>query len=1417
MKRLIFLIVFGIVLGIGAIYAQSGTQSKLLPIASSEVLNFNDPAGPVLQLPYDPGIANPLHNETDIINAICFQPGVSSDNDPNTDLYYVGQHPAYCQAIVHDRNGNILFQIVDNNIYNRFGESFVNTQGSLYAEAHYWLHQGEPNLYDNSYNISTSDYESNCIGEYLNRAYCTDPTQYNPENRIVLTPEVVVVPVPEATECNEFYIIYGTHTCKQDPNAFVDINIYYRRLTITDHHTISMTPPTLLTSKNGSANSRIGLAITEYRPDQQDYMLFVDRTEEIVVFRVNANAIETNTSKIIGYGWLILGSSGMNRCELEVIKRDQTYLLSVAASGQYPNYSIIRFPYEFSSIIGFTSGYGEPNSYFSSSPYYSQNSWFVSISGITGCPKGIEFTENGDIVYFTFENQDNIYYCDLDNYFNMSTPPASPPVSQLQIANANYYENSHIEIGRNGNLYFQGDDGSTEYLAWLTDPGSPLATNWNFSQLDLYTQYDFTGTPFVNQKVYIFMDQIDGSEYYNIATADPASKCCYIYDEWPVNLAPGIHTWAPGIGNNPFNSIDGTVILPHLGGNYRIDIYNNRRIDISGMTFMMDKDLQIWLFPGLLPIKGARLQLFNNTTFTSREGCDELWGGIFLRGAAGAPLGIYYFNTTQPVLKVYSNSMIENATTGVESMNGGIILTENAIFKNNGTAVYIHEYTDPATPDENLCRFWLTDFYTDRELNEGEIPFSHAHLDRVTSIEFKACNFWNSRIVILDVELRGMGIYGRDAGFQVISACPNSGLPAGSPCPPQFVVPSTFEKLYYGIKSQTTVSYPVKVDTANFITNHRGLYLSGYNNSQITRNDFKVDMLGADQVVIPPGAEYCDAIYGAYLNECSGYVISYNTFHDGWVGMFVNNSGQEFNEVFHNEFINLNNNLKGGGIIVLNENSNYHTQGLVITCNKFFYNSYHISVIEGTIQPVQAHDPTNLNINWEPADNIFMPDNPGGEREFYFLSTPGFGTNYYEWTNDPGMTWHTELIAYTISNITKTQFPWNISTLPWDERCVQLTSTSTKMDTLGIVDFKIDSLSTALSDLVDNGNTELLTTQVLTATTGTKEEIKDDLLQTAPYTSDEVFNELIEENTTFTSFDKSEVLIGNSPLPTNILEEVELSSISESHRNIIGQYQTGISDRVQLENRKNRLTNKRSEIYNSLIRKYSLNDSLPGNNDSLEILYSQANSIELRLQALDYLCSQQDYTEALSRITNFSSEFNGLSPERQMELSNYLSLMEIVVGYQQATNDSLKQAIVQNNFSFLNSLAYSNHKGNSKAQLLLEEGGLDAFDELIMLQEDTANKSLAVQNQGSIKFPNITDCEVVIYPNPAKETITIDYAILNYKGEKIRIFDVKGIEIMSIPMTKPVASLQVNVAQLKAGNYLVKVGEKYSEKITILK
>ena len=36
-------------------------------------------------------------------------------------------------------------------------------------------------------------------------------------------------------------------------------------------------------------------------------------------------------------------------------------------------------------------------------------------------------------------------------------------------------------------------------------------------------------------------------------------------------------------------------------------------------------------------------------------------------------------------------------------------------------------------------------------------------------------------------------------------------------------------------------------------------------------------------------------------------------------------------------------------------------------------------------------------------------------------------------------------------------------------------------------------------------------------------------------------------------------------------------------------------------------------------------------------------------------------------------------------------------------------------------------------------------------------------------------------------------------------------------LTKPIASISINVSSLNAGNYLVKVGANYSEKITIVK
>ena len=104
-------------------YAQ--TQSMQLPIPSenASVINFTDPANPVLtNLPVFPfnvggqfGHPGNPHNEDNLRDAY-----------PPINEFYLGQHPMFCQSVVHDAEGNLLFFIVDNNIYNRYGEAMID-------------------------------------------------------------------------------------------------------------------------------------------------------------------------------------------------------------------------------------------------------------------------------------------------------------------------------------------------------------------------------------------------------------------------------------------------------------------------------------------------------------------------------------------------------------------------------------------------------------------------------------------------------------------------------------------------------------------------------------------------------------------------------------------------------------------------------------------------------------------------------------------------------------------------------------------------------------------------------------------------------------------------------------------------------------------------------------------------------------------------------------------------------------------------------------------------------------------------------------------------------------------------------------------------------------------------------------------
>jgi len=107
-----------------SVTAKSQTQSTQLPIPSenASVINFTNPANPNL-------VALPTNS---FINTDLNLPGLPHDEydlefaSPSIYEAYVGQHPMYGQTVVNDADGNLLFFIVDNNIYNRYGVAMID-------------------------------------------------------------------------------------------------------------------------------------------------------------------------------------------------------------------------------------------------------------------------------------------------------------------------------------------------------------------------------------------------------------------------------------------------------------------------------------------------------------------------------------------------------------------------------------------------------------------------------------------------------------------------------------------------------------------------------------------------------------------------------------------------------------------------------------------------------------------------------------------------------------------------------------------------------------------------------------------------------------------------------------------------------------------------------------------------------------------------------------------------------------------------------------------------------------------------------------------------------------------------------------------------------------------------------------------
>jgi hypothetical protein len=79
-----------------------------------------------------------------------------------------------------------------------------------------------------------------------------------------------------------------------------------------------------------------------------------------------------------------------------------------------------------------------------------------------------------------------------------------------------------------------------------------------------------------------------------------------------------------------------------------------------------------------------------------------------------------------------------------------------------------------------------------------------------------------------------------------------------------------------------------------------------------------------------------------------------------------------------------------------------------------------------------------------------------------------------------------------------------------------------------------------------------------------------------------------------------------------------------------------------------------------------------------------------------------------------------------------------------------------------------------------------------------------------------------IYPNPVKDVLTVEYALLaNTNLNSISIYNLQGKLVKSVNISEPIGIREINLTDLNEGMYILSFGKDgvktYSKKFTIKK
>ena len=996
-------------------------------------------------------------------------------------------------------------------------------------------------------------------------------------------------------------------------------------------------------------------------------------------------------------------------------------------------------------------------------------------------------------------------------------------------------------------IFYSEDGGST----WASinnsleiSPGKPLQHVINDIELDESTGVLYAAT--------------DVGVFYNINPKSSNSPWECYNDQLPICLVTqlridycrgklmastlGRGLWECNLVDEPrvTKTFDQTHLLNVALGSKRFANYDI--VIPSGETFVVKGELLMAAESSITIETNAKLIIDGGTISST---CGQ-WHGIIVEGdvtKAQTPLN-------QGMVEIINGGTIEhakeaiqlagfNATGGIDwQTTGGIVKVDDGKFINNTRDVQFlaYQFRPPGVSRSLLntsyfknCEFSTTGDYRGSNTTSN----THVTLWKVDGVKFTGCHFHDDRAIDIKNHMDGIKSIGSTYRIGCIGYSPLTNCSSTK---------TKFENLRYAVQSfdGSTASNPQwssTIESCEFTDNLGGILHSCVSEAVITNNTVDVSGVGGQT-----GFREIEA-YGLYLDGCNGYQLEGNkmksdfdiegTSGDHAVGLIVRQNENRNNDVYHNFFDNFYIGTETTGWNRDKRGGDWITNGLKLVCNEYATPTAPVTPVDNyadiltvddisiTLSAGQQGLPQQGSSN-EPSGNLFGDYPLNGSWNFDNV-TPN-QIDYFHHNPNSEIRVVPEYVS--IENVNGTPTPWvanNQTTVLFDPNtsCPDKTNSGINIGTgesgnIGNTRLEKQSSANTWNQLTDGGNTTQVITDIQNATAGTVPGLVVDLLNTSPYLSLEVLEELAGSYAPFSHLNIKDVLIANP-------HGGRSASILEILANRTDNFPTNYI--LQIDSMSDSITSRDSllfEIYDhnndyarqlkSVLRrgKLSTTDKF---SELIEPLLLVADEPEYKYLLVEYYDDRNEGTKAFNTLAAIPGQFD-LTTEQSDYHTDYLNLRNTLLSWKAANKNFA--ALDSPELTYLQSIAAKSNGIERQVRPLLELNNVSTYLGPIYdipavlnqpFQENDLDKEIRKIESPRIENTDKAEyADLKLYPNPANQRITFEYNIhRSFQTAGLYIYNALGIEIKSVDLKSRDGQIEIDLTNTPEGIYYCKL------------